>query len=184
MSYTHLTLAERETIAKMHFSGHGPTAIGRALNRSASTISRELSRNGTDGGYSSHAAHAESLSRRSQRLVQRKLDHQPLASEVRRLLSCCWSPDEISGRLRYEHPDDQRMHVSHQTIYRWFWSNSDLQNELSGCLRHGRYRHRRSSRQTPIRNRVGIRQRPAVVETRSRLGDWEGNTIVGKGHCG
>lgn len=184
MSYTHLTLDERETIAKMHSSGLGPRAIGRALNRSPSTISRELSRNSSGDSYSSHAAHAQSLSRRSQRPLSRKLDHQPLATEVRRMMGCCWSPDAVSGRLRREHPDDRRMHVSHQTIYRWFWSNSDIQEDLSDCLRHGRYRARRSGRQAPIRNRIGIRQRPDVVDRRSRVGDWEGDTIVGKGHRG
>jgi IS30 family transposase len=184
MSYRQLTLSERETIANMHFSGHGPTSIARMLKRSPSTISRELSRNGTAGGYRAHAAHERSLSRRSQRPITRKRDHPPLAAEVRRMLSCCWSPDEASGRLRRDHPGDRRMHVSHQTIYRWLWSNPVIYEDLRDCLRHGRYRRRRSPRRVPIRNRVSIRQRPAVVEKRSRVGDWEGDTIVGKGHQG
>jgi len=87
MSYHHLTVCERETIANMRYAGHGPTAISRVLNRSVSTISRELSRNSAAGGYRAHAAHERSLSRRSQRALARKLDHPPLQSEVRRMLS-------------------------------------------------------------------------------------------------
>ncbi len=184
MSYEHLTLSERETIAYMHFAGHGPTSIARVLHRSASTISRELSRNSTGSRYSAHAAHERSVSRRSHRPVTRKLDHPPLESEVRRMLSCCWSPDEASGRLRREHRGDRKMQLSHQTIYRWLWSNPDVYEDLSDCLRHGRYRRRRSARRVTIRNRVSISQRPAVVEERSRVGDWEGDTIVGQGHRG
>ena len=63
MPYHHLTLNERETIANMRFAGHGPTSIARVLKRSPSTVSRELSRNGTASGYSGHAAHDGSLSR-------------------------------------------------------------------------------------------------------------------------
>lgn len=184
MSYQHLTLSERETIANMHFAGHGPTSIARVLSRSASTVCRELSRNSSTNGYTAHAAHERSLSRRLQRPLTRKLDHPPLESEVRRRLSCCWSPEEAAGRLRREHAGDRRMHVSHQTIYRWLWANPAVFEDLRGCLRHGRYRPRRSARRAPIKNRVSIHQRPAVVEQRGRVGDWEGDTIVGKGHHG
>jgi len=184
MPYGHLTLSERETIGNMHYAGHGPTSIARVLQRSPSTISRELLRNGTANGYRAHAAHARSLSRRSQRPIVRKLDHPPLQMEVRRMLSCCWSPDEASGRLQRDHPGDGKMHVSHQTIYRWLWSNPAVYEDVRDGLRHGRYRRRRTSRRVLIRNRVSIRQRPPIVEERSRVGDWEGDTIVGKGHHG
>ena len=100
------------------------------------------------------------------------------------MLGRCWSPDEAAGSLRLQHPSDRRMHVSHQTIYRWMWSNSEVREDLSDCLRHGRYRRRRSSTRITIKNRVSIRERPAVVEDRARIGDWEGDTIVGKGHRG
>jgi IS30 family transposase len=133
MSYVHLTLCERETIAQMHFSGRGPTAIGRTLGRSPGTISREISRNGSGGRYRTHAAHQRAMSRRTE-----QLGLAPLLSEVQRMLSCCLSPDEVSGRLKLEHPDDSRMHISHQTIYRWLWTNPDVYAELRPNLRHGR----------------------------------------------
>ena len=109
MSYIHLTLCERETIAQMYFSGHGPTAIGRTLGRSPGTISREISRNGSGGRYRTHAAHQRAMSRRTE-----QLGLAPLLSEVQRMLSCCLSPDEVSGRLKFEHPDDSCMLISHR----------------------------------------------------------------------
>ena len=184
MPYRHLTLTERETIANLHFAGHGPAEIGRRLKRAASTISRELRRNSTDGRYRASVAHQSSLSRRSQRRLPRKLDHSPLRSEVQRMLSCSWSPDQVSGRLSREHPEDRRMHVSHQTIYRWLWSDAAIFEQFAQDLRHGRYRRRKRSGRTLIRNRVSIRQRPSVIDARSRVGDWEGDTIVGRGHQG
>jgi len=184
MSYVHLTVVERDTIAQMHFAGHGPTSIGRTLGRSPGTISREISRNSVGDRYQGHAAQQLAMSRRSERPVPKKLDHVPLLSEVQRMLSCCFSPDEVSGRLKLEHPRDSRMHVSHQTIYRWLWSNPAVYAELKPNLRHGRYRRRGRKPRVTIRNRVSIHQRPTAVEERSRVGDWEGDTIVGKGHRG
>ena len=155
MSWCRLTVCERETIANLHFAGHGPREIGRRLNRAASTISGELRRNSVDARYRPAAAHQKSVSRRSQRPVQRKLSHPRLRSEVERLLSCCWSPDQVSDRLKREHPKDGRMHVSHQTIYRWLWSNPE---RVAEDLRHGRYRRRKKSTRTLIQNRVSIRR--------------------------
>jgi len=184
MSYRHLTLSERETIANLLFAGHGPTVISRALGRSPSTISREIGRNSVNGRYRPSVAHQRCLSRRSGRPLQRKISHPPLRSEVQRLLSCCWSPDQVSGRLKRVHPEDRRMHVSHQTIYRWLWSNSAIAEEFAQDLRHGRYRRRKRSPRPVIRNRVSIHQRPSVIEARHRVGDWEGDTIVGRAHSG
>ena len=158
MSYRHLTLSERETIANLLFAGHGPTVISRALGRSPSTISREIGRNSVNGRYRPSVAHQRCLSRRSGRPLQRKISHPPLRSEVQRLLSCCWSPDQVSGRLKRVHPEDRRMHVSHQTIYRWLWSNSAIAEEFAQDLRHGRYRRRKKSTRTLIQNRVSVRQ--------------------------
>ena len=184
MSGCHLTLCERETIANLYFAGHGPREIGRRLKRAASTISRELRRNSTNGRYRPSTAHRKSLCRRSKRPVRRKLSHPPLRSEVERLLSCCWSPDQVSGRLKRVHPEDRRRHVSHQTIYRWLWSNPERAAEFTEEMRHGRYRRRKRFARPVIRNRVSIHQRPSVIEARHRVGDWEGDTIVGRAHSG
>jgi IS30 family transposase len=184
MSYTHLTLSEREIISKMAYAGHGPRSIGRTIGRSPGTISRELSRNRTEAGYGSHTAQEESELRRQQRPIARKLDHPLLESEVKKKLSLSWSPDEVAGRLKIDYPDDPKMHISHQTIYRWLYSDPTRYEAFRPHLRHGHYRPRGRKPHITIRNRVSHKKRPAVVEERSRIGDWEGDTIVGHGHKG
>ncbi len=184
MSYTHLTPSEREIISQMTYAGHGPRSIGRSIGRSAGTISRELARNRTEAGYGSHTAQEKSALRRKQRLIARKLDHPPLKDEVENKLSRSWSPEEVAGRLKMDYPDDRRMQISHQTIYRWLYSDSTRYAAFRPQLRHGRYRRRGRKPHVTIRNRVSHRNRPSVVEERTRIGDWEGDTIVGHGHQG
>ena len=185
MPYTHLTHQERESIAVMKFAGYTQALIATELGRSEGTISRELSRNSDGDSYHASIAEQKSIERRASRAVDRKLDHSLLKSEVRRMIACTHSPDEVSGRLKIEHPDDERMHVSHQTIYRWLYSNPADYAELKPFLRHGRYRRRPGGkRRANIVDRVSIHTRPTAVEQRERLGDWEGDTIVGKGHRG
>jgi len=183
MSFQHLSVSERETIAQMSYAGASVSVIARELGRSASTISRELRRNGDSGGYSAHKAQQRSMKRRSERRVNRKLDDRMVAGEVRRMLSCRWSPETVAGRLRHEHPGEHKWHISHQTIYRWIWKNAGDEG-VSSSLRHGRYRRRGRSKREVIRNRKSIHTRPSEVEGRDRLGDWEGDTIVGRGHNG
>lgn len=184
MPYSHLTLDERETIAQMRFAGHSPEEISRRLNRAPSTIRRELNRNGKSSGYTASAAHKAAIERRAQRPLQRKMDHDSLQTNARTMLSRNWSPDEIAGRLKREHPGDPKLHVSHQTIYRWLHAHPLLFEKFRSYMRHGRYRRRGSRPRGSIRNRVSIHDRETVIEERSRIGDWEGDTIVGKGHSG
>ncbi len=103
---------------------------------------------------------------------------------VREKLSEEWSPEQIAGRLREEYPDDGRMRISHETIY----ASIDADRREGGTLwkqlrRHHRRRRPRGSgrqRRGGIVGRVGIEERPAIVEKRSRKGDWEGDTVAGK----
>ncbi len=105
-------------------------------------------------------------------------------SAVREGLSQQWSAEQISGRLKVDHPRDMSRRVSHQAIYRWL-DNERGSRHFRSFLRHRRYR-RRHGRETRggIRNRVGIDARPTVVDRRSRFGDWEGDTMHGAGHSG
>ena len=121
MSFQHLSVSERETIAQMSYAGASASVIAKELGRSPNTVSWELNRNGDSGRYSAHKSHQRSIKRRSERRINRKLDDRTVASEVRRMLSCRWSPETIAGRLRHEHPGEHKWHISHQTIYRWIW---------------------------------------------------------------
>ena len=186
MPYSHLSIEERETIDRMHYSGCPQSKIADALKRSPSTISRELSRNRNSTGYSARRAQCDSERRRRERPIDRKLDNPELNAAVRNGLAREWSPEQIAGRQRTEYPEDRTRHLSHQTIYRWLERACPHRSHFESFLRHGRYGKRGASdqRSGPIANRVPIAKRPEVVAGRSRYGDWEGDTVVGSGHQG
>jgi IS30 family transposase len=185
MSYTHLTLQERFDIS--HLKGAvSLREIGRCLGRSHTSISRELKRNGTTFSgleYGADRAHDTSQRRQSMARHYRRQDHAPLLRYVERRLLFDWSPGAISGRLKLKYPDNPKMRISPETIYRWVALDSRYGGEL---YLHMRRRHKNRRRQKRygagrrfIPGRVGIEQRPAIVNERSRFGDWEGDLVVG-----
>ncbi len=95
-----------------------------------------------------------------------------------------WSPEEIANRIRIDYPDDDKMRISHETIYRWVYLEGSVDGILYQRLRRKRKRRRKQRRYGTGRRfkagRVGIDQRPEIVETRERVGDWEGDTVQGK----
>jgi IS30 family transposase len=102
---------------------------------------------------------------------------------VERRLRIDWPPGAISGRLKLKYPDDPKMRISPETIYRWVALDSQQGGELYRHLRR-RHKHRRRQKRYGagrrfIPGRVGIEQRPAIVLERSRFGDWEGDLVVG-----
>jgi transposase, IS30 family len=187
MSHTHLTLSEREVIAQSLAAGKNQSQIARALGRDRSTISRELQRNGMSAGY--FAVQAEFLA-----AVRRSESKQPFVQHDERVweyvvkkLGEEWSPEQIAGRLREKYPHDARMWISHETIYVSIYADRRAGGALWKQLRrhHRRRRPRGTGRvlRSRIPGRVGIEQRPPVVESRRRKGDWEGDTVAGKsGH--
>jgi IS30 family transposase len=99
-------------------------------------------------------------------------------------LSQEWSPEQISGRMKRDHPRTRARRVSYQTIYRWL-ETCEKRGHFRSLLRHGRYRKRRGFDGIGhLSNRVSIDQRPAKVDSRRRFGDWEGDTVHGAGHSG
>lgn len=178
MPYSHLTQEERVALGALLRAGHKPAEIARQLGRHRSTIGRELTRNAVANKSGYHAASARlKVQERRQAANQRcrKLSHnKPLQRKVeRKLKNRQWSPEEIAGHFGG---------ISHPTIYRWIYEDRP---ELKRHLRHGgsqwRRKHgtkeREKKREEAKKRRID--DRPAVVETRSRLGDWEGDTVVG-----
>jgi IS30 family transposase len=170
---------ERYAITHMHAAGFRPAQIAAHLGRHRGTIGRELDRNRDAlGGYHYSSAQIIAQGRRSQASRRYKLDVSPLGARVRLHLLHRWSPQQIAGRLRREHGDDSSMRVSAETIYRWVYRRHQLGERWQEWLRR---RHTRRRRRIPgerrlrgqISGRVGIEQRPAVVEQRSRFGDWD-----------
>jgi len=180
-------LGEREVISRGLARGLSMRAIASRLGRSASTVSREINRN---GGYACYRASlAEEVARRrALRPKACKLAGRPyLVREVTRKLQGQWSPEQIAGWLKRRYPDDERYHVSHETIYKslFIQARGVLKKELLSCLRSQRKmrRSRHASRKGKglgkIVDAVSIRERPASVEDRAVPGHWEGDLLAG-----
>jgi IS30 family transposase len=186
MSYQHLTESERTVIFYLRMDRRSKSEIARTLGRSASTISRELRRNrNVQGEYLPEHAQRLTVARRRRRLRPRRGDA-ALMDHVEAKIVQRWSPQQITGRLEVAPPKHLTgKRISHATIYRWIWACPQRSRRLRPFLRVAHKKRRKPygkpSRRGQIPNRVSIEQRPEIVDGRGRLGDWEGDTIVGKG---
>ena len=183
MPYVQLTSEERYVIYHLRLFKLSMREIARRLDRSHSTISREVRRNGPERPewvYWHEAAHRQALQRRAKPRHQRKYGITVLRRAVQAGLRQAWSPEAVAGRLRTDHPNDETLHVSTETIYRDAANGGDLFT----LLRHGHKKRRRQCRYGSGRGllpgRVSIHERPDCVATRERYGDWEGDTVEGK----
>ena len=182
-----LTLAEREEISRGLVTGHSVRAIAASLERSPSTVSREIRRNGGQRCYRANMAD-EAAWERAHRPQTCKLAKSPeLAHIVAKQLKKCWSPEQISGWLKHTYPDDENLHVSHETIYRTLFiqTRGALKKELLQHLRRPRTmrRSRHHTQKTDdhgrISNAISISERPASANDRAVPGHWEGDLIFG-----
>ena len=190
MSYGHLTAKERHFIYHMRMAGWPSARIGRTLGRHRSTISRELRRNHSlQGHYLDDVAGRKASQRRRQACHRPCTGNPALMAHVEAKLRARWSPEQIAGRLAVTAPTALAgKRISHATIYRWIWACPQRSRRLRPYLRvaskNRRKPYGKPSRRGQIANRVSLDERPAVVDHRSRLGDWEGDTMVGKGRSG
>jgi len=182
-----LTLSEREEISRGIVASQTLREIASTLNRSPSTISREIKRNGGVDAY--RAAQAEQAAWvRAHRPKKCKLAcHPRLKHVVAKQLKHHWSPKQIAGWLKRTHPGEVHKQVSHETIYRslFIQARGVLKKELQCYLRSQRAIRRakqhsiKSEGLGKITNAVSIRERPASVEDRAVPGHWEGDLISG-----
>ena len=182
-----LTLAEREEISRGLRARLSLRAIARHLRRAPSTISREVQRNGGHCRYRATVSDQAAWDR-ARRPKPCKLACQPaLCRKVSQKLQRKWSPQQIAGWLKREHPDDEGARVSHETIYRslFIQARGVLKKELLAHLRATRAirRSRHASFKRDglgrIKDAISIRERPAAVEDRAIPGHWEGDLIAG-----
>jgi IS30 family transposase len=171
----HLTIEERDRIAQLRHRGANQKEIARALKRSASTISRELQLNGVGTEYLAAQAHEQARRRRQERPLTRKMERPKLSQAVRHGLTQYWSPDQIAGRLGRDSPDRKRP-LTARTIYRWIEQDESREHWQSFLRRRGKRPFRREK---PAGIGAPIANRPEVVEQRARLGDFEGDTVLG-----
>ena len=180
MNYNQLTENERYQIYAMNKAGHSQKEIAELLGRSASTISRELCRNRGLRGYRPAQAQRLSQARRREAHKARKVTTEVrgwIATLIRQELS----PEQVVDYLaRHKH-----LSLHHETVYQLIYEDKaaggDLYTHLRVASRPYRKRYGHYDRRGKLKNRVGIDERPAIVESRRRIGDWEGDTVMGKG---
>ncbi|MGE7440126.1 IS30 family transposase [Kitasatospora sp. NPDC001175] len=186
----YLSLLERQRIATLRERGLGIREIATRLGRAPSTVSRELRRNTLPhdrGIYDGDLAHDRARNR-TKRSRSGKLWHDTeLRAEVQAKLDLEWSPEQIAAHLRVIWPDRPERHLCHESIYRALYQGGKggLSRELTKKLRTGRPLRKRRRRADQRSTRfaapaVLIDHRPPAVERRERVGDWEGDLIVGQ----
>jgi len=179
MRYTQLTQEERYQISALLKAGHDQTEIAMILGRHKSTISREIRRNTGLRGYRPKQAQRLTDERRHSKVRTHINDGTWLA--VEQLINLDWSPEQISLWLK----TFCAISISHEWIYQFVLQDKahggDLYHHLR-CQKQRRKRYGSYNRRGQLIDRVCIEERPAIVDLRSRIGDWELDTIIGKNH--
>jgi IS30 family transposase len=186
MSYTQLTPNDRYVIDHLVRFGLSYREIGRRLDRHHTTIMREVTRNlsnWTHAIYNRDYAAARVEERRRRPQHGRRHNHAPLVAYVHKALAQCWSPEQIAKRLPLDFPDDLRMRVAPETLYTWIYKDASEGGTLYRSLRRSHRKRRKQRRLAAARRRFQdqkkIHDRPGAVDTRTRFGDWEGDSVLG-----
>jgi IS30 family transposase len=182
MGYRHITEEERYQIYALLKAEIKPAEIARILKRHPSTISREIERNTGLRGYRPKQAHEKATQRASASRTRVRVSVTTWR-DVERQLRQEHSPEQISGRLKLE-----GIQISPEWIYQYVYRDKAQGGTLHKHLRCQKKRRKRYasgySRRGQIPEQVRISERPEVVSMKSRIGDWEGDTVIGKGHKG
>lgn len=182
MGYRQLSTEERYTIGAMRQRGCGVVEIARELNRHRSTIWNEVRRNRStyDGAYRARWA-VEKTNGRRRRSRRNKRYGAAQFAPVESLLRQDFSPEQIVGRARLE----GRPVMCHETIYLWIWADKrrggSLWLHLRGARKQKRKRYGRKDSRGRLAGKRPIQDRPEIVEHRRRFGDWEIDTVHGRG---
>jgi transposase, IS30 family len=183
----YLSPAEREEISRGLAAGRSLRAIARQLGRAASSVSREVARNGGPQAYRAEAAE-RAARERARRPKSAKLWAEPrLRAVVEDCLARRPSPEQIAAFLRRTYPGDPVMYAAPETIYQSLFvqGRGALRRELTRCLRSGQaVRRPRAQRRQPagrgrMRDMIMISERPAEVADRAVPGHWEGDLLMG-----
>ncbi len=183
--YQHLGYEDRCQIDTLKKNGMSNSSIAKDLSVDRSTIGRELIRNKGKGGY--HYKQAQKLAihrRKSSSSIPQKMIPDMINIIESKLCKFQWSPEQISGWMKLH----MQKSVSPEQIYQYIWQNKRNGGDLYKHLRHhGKKYNKRKGKNSGrglIPNRVDIDKRPKIVEEKSRIGDWEIDTVIGKDHVG
>lgn len=187
MSHIQFNRDSRIELAILLNAGKSQSACAKVLGMNRSNICLEVNRNkDSDGIYRGGHAHKRYLERRGAAKCKKKKieNNRKLRRHIVRKLKKFWSPEQIAGRLKFI---TKETIICHETIYAWIYAKRP---DLAVCLRHQKSKHRKkrgSWARIELNKAMKIKritERPSVVEERSRIGDWEGDTIVGKERSG
>lgn len=187
MSHSHITSFQRNELSVLLRAGLKQKDIAKLLGKTPSAICQELKRNpaNTKTGYSAKVAKENTVNRRIEANKRfRKIENNKwIKRYIIRSIKRYWSPEQIAGRIKKKWPDKKERHIGKDNIYEFIYTErKDLVKYLR-CQK-GKYRRRYGTRirekQREKMKKKRIDKRPKEVETRERIGDWEGDTIVGK----
>lgn len=179
---TELTRAERDEIAILKNKKYSGREIARALGRSPNTISYEIKHHSTNGVYDVKKAHAKAtLAKKSRRFNYTKIERYPdLKKFIIEKLKAAWNPDEIAGYLKL-HKKEYAWYVSKTAIYEWLrTSRGERYCALLYSKRKTVKKRKPKTERVMIPERVSIHKRFAGANNRTRVGHWEGDTVVSK----
>jgi len=183
--YKHLSQEEREIIANLLSGGSSLGDIAKAVGRDKSTISRELNRNSPPERrrYVPCRAHARACERKTEANKHERLKNDLIRQYVRAGLAKGWSPEQISGRIRLDHPGES---INHEAIYQYIYHPQNPDRlEMIQLLRRTHKKRKNKSigrkvRKTTIPNRIPIDARPKSIESRRQYGHWEGDSLISR----
>ena len=182
-TYKQLTEGQRYQIAALKEVGKSNKEIAVLVEVSEATISRELRRNRGKQGYRPQQAHNTACQRKREATKAIKMTDEVIVL-VNEQIRLDWSPEQVSGRLIKQHG----IYLSHERIYQHIWADKWLGGDLYSYLRQAHKQRRKKYGSTDKRgqicNRVSIEQRPDIVDEKSRIGDWEIDTVIGQNHQG
>jgi IS30 family transposase len=174
----HFTVEERVILYGLLKTKTPKKNIAEIMQRDRSTIYREIKRNSGQRGYRPKQAQHKAEQRRLKSRQPCKMTDKRVYRYVTKNLTKRWSPDQIAERVRKDFPRHTDCWISRQTIYNWIRPRKrQWRHVLRLCGRR-----RRSDRRGQLKDCVRIDGRPKIIDSRRRFGDWEGDTVVGKGH--
>jgi IS30 family transposase len=182
-SYHQLTEPQRYQIYALKKVGQDQQTIATLVGVSPSTVSRELRRNRGQRGYRPQQAHQKALARRQHKAHTTKMTP-PVVAQIEALIGQDWSPEQVAGRLLRE----EGVRLSPERIYQHLRADRQAGGSLWPHLRHSgkkrKKRYGKADARGQIKDRVSIDRRPAIVDKKSRIGDWEIDLVIGAKHRG
>ena len=185
-NYNHISNYKRIELATLHRNGYSISNISKQLKLHRSTVYRELKRNSRPrGSYEAYYANNLSEIRKERFAKNRKFTSQMMGLINQKLENQQWSPEQINGYCIQKNIPM----VSHERIYQYIYQDKENGGKLFEHLRTGKkkYKKRYGKHKNPkviIKNKVSIDERPEIINSKERYGDWEIDTIIGKNHKG